>query len=79
MNNLLERGPLTYSQARDLCKPYLTESNAKVFANQTDKLLWIEHNILDQIGVGSICNWFGYTIAEFCELEFDDLNELKES
>ena len=63
---------MTYSEALALVAPFITAENAATYAQETDKMLWVEDNIMSSAGVhASICSAFGEAVCEWIEVALD--------
>jgi hypothetical protein len=72
--------PISYSEAIKAAVPFITLSNAKVYATQTDGMLWVEENIMDPADIPfTICSKIGVLICETIELRLDALLEFEGS
>jgi hypothetical protein len=70
----------SYSEAIKAAVPFITLSNAKVYAAQTDGMLWVEENIMDPADIPfTICSKIGVLICETIELRLDALLEVSDS
>ena len=72
--------PTSYSEAIKAVTPFITLQNAKVYAAQTDGMLWVEENIMDPADIPfTICSKIGVLICETIELRLDALLEVEGS
>jgi hypothetical protein len=70
----------SYSEAIKAAVPFITLPNAKVYAAQTDGMLWVEENIMDPADIPyTICSKIGVLICETIELRLDALLEVEGS
>jgi hypothetical protein len=72
--------PTQIEAALEAAEPFITLSNAKVYAAQTDGMLWVEENIMDPADIPvTICSKIGVLICETIELRLDALLEVEGS
>jgi hypothetical protein len=63
---------MTYAEAIIAVSPFITKTNAAIYAGKTDKMLWIEENIMGQAGISaSICSPFGERVCEAIEIALE--------
>ena len=69
---------MRYTEARDRVRPFLTLANAVEYhEQQVDRGLWVELVILIPAGISdSICTDFGAMVAEYVELELENLRAI---
>jgi hypothetical protein len=64
--------PTQIEAALEAAEPFITRQNAEAYDNQTDKMLWVEENIMDPAGINfTICSNIGSQICEAIEDRLD--------
>jgi hypothetical protein len=67
---------MNFEQATQAAAPFITAANAAAYAAETDKMLWVEDNIMSAAGINSsICTVFGERVCEWVEVELCNINE----
>jgi hypothetical protein len=62
----------TFTEAKELVAPFITTDNAAAYAAETDKMIWVESNIMAPAGIqSSICTDFGEAICEWIECQLE--------
>jgi len=63
---------MTYAEAIELVRPFITARNAAKYSCQIDKMLWVEEFIMSSAGIqSSICSPFGERVCEWIETQLD--------
>ena len=65
---------MNFEQATQAAAPFITAANAAAYAAETDKMLWVEDNIMSSAGIqSSICTAFGERVCEWIEIELSKI------